>query len=74
MIILNSILTAEERALLLSLGCRNKAQAVRVLEDLKMVLPIRSEMFISVLELSNKLNGNIDFAFEMRLAALEAEE
>ena len=44
MIIMNSVLTIEERTLLQSLGCKDKAQALNVLDELKMAVPIRSEM------------------------------
>ena len=61
-----SILTIEERTLLKSLDCRNKAQAVDVLEDMLPALPVRSEMFKTALSLSYKLkNLHIDYAFEM---------
>ena len=66
MFTMNSVLTIEERTLLQSLGCRDKAQAIEVLEEMKMVLPVRSEMFKSVLMLIEKLNyESIDFAYEI---------
>lgn len=61
-----SIMTIEERTLLKSLDCRDKAQAVDVLEDILPRLPVRSEMFKTALSLSYKLkNEHIDYAFEM---------
>lgn len=61
-----SVLTIEERTLLKSLDCRDKAQAVDVLEDMLPTLPVRSEMFKTALSLSYKLkNLHIDYAFEM---------
>lgn len=61
-----SILTIEERTLLKSLDCRDKEQAVDVLEDILPTLPVRSEMFKTALSLSYKLkNLHIDYAFEM---------
>lgn len=61
-----SILTIEERTLLKSLECRDKAQAVSVLDDMLPLLPVRSEMFKTVLALSYKLkNLNVDYDFEM---------
>jgi hypothetical protein len=63
---MNSVLTLEERTLLQSLGCRDKEQAIEVLEEIKMVLPVRSDMFKSVLMLIEKLNNeSIDYAYEM---------
>ena len=61
-----SILTIEERTLLKSLDCRDKEQAVDVLEDILPTLPVRSEKFKTALSLSYKLkNLHIDYAFEM---------
>ena len=61
-----SVLTIEERTLLKSLDCRDKAQAVDVLEDMLPLLPVRSEMFKTALSLSYKLkNLHIDYVFEM---------
>ena len=61
-----SIMTIEERTLMKSLDCRDKAQAVDVLEDMLPILPVRSEMFKTALSLSYKLkNLHIDYAFEM---------
>lgn len=61
-----SVLTVEERALLKSLDCRDKAQAVDVLDDMLPLLPVRSEMFKTALTLSYNLkNEHIDYAFEM---------
>lgn len=54
-----SILTIEERTLLKSLDCRDKAQAVSVLDDMLTLLPVRSEMFRMVLTLSHKLKKSI---------------
>ena len=66
MFTMNSVLTLEERTLLQSLGCRDKAQAIEVLEEIKMVLPVRSDMFRSVVILIDKLNNeSIDYAYEM---------
>lgn len=66
MFIMNSVLTLEERTLLKSLGCRDKEQAIEVLEEIKMALPVRSDMFRSVVTLGDKLcNESIDYAYEM---------
>jgi hypothetical protein len=66
MFTMNSVLTLEERTLLQSLGCRDKAQAIEVLEGVKMILPIRSEIFRNVLMLIEKLkNESIDYTYEM---------
>lgn len=72
---MNSVLTHEERTLLQSLGCREKAQAIEVLEEIKMVLPVRSDMFRSVVTLGNKLiNERIDYAYEIKaIGRLEDE-
>lgn len=61
-----STLTVEERSFLKALGCKDKAQAVSVLEDMLPLLPVRSEMFKTVLALSYKLkNLDVDYDFEM---------
>lgn len=61
-----SILTIEERTLLKSLDCRDKAQAVSVLDDMLTLLPVRSEMFKTALTLFYKLkNLDVDYDFEM---------
>ena len=61
-----SVLTIEERSLLKALDCRDKAQAVSVLNDMLPLLPVRSEMFKTALALFYKLkNLDIDFEFEM---------
>lgn len=61
-----SVLTIEERTLLKSLDCRDKVQAVDVLEDMLPTLPVRSEMFRTSLTLFHKLkNEHIDYAYEM---------
>lgn len=61
-----SVLTIEERSLLKALGCRDKVQAVSVLEDMLPLMPVRSEMFKTTLALFYKLkNLNIDYDFEM---------
>jgi len=63
---MNSVLTMEERTLLKSLGCRDKEQTIEVLEEIKMPLPIRSDMFRSVVILIDKLkNESIDYAYEI---------
>lgn len=65
---MNSLLTMEERSLLQSLGCNNKALALRIIADLKRDVPVRSEMFLSLITLSDKLkNEKIDFAYEMKM-------
>ncbi len=61
-----STLTIEERTLLKSLDCKDKAQAVSVLDDMLPLLPVRSEMFKTALALFYKLkNLDVDFEFEM---------
>ena len=61
-----SIMTIEERTLMKSLDCRDKAQSVDVLEDMLPTLPVRSEMFRTALRLSYKLkNLNVDYATEI---------
>ena len=61
-----SVLTIEERTLLKSLDCRDKEQAVDVIDDMLPLLPVRSEMFKTALSLSYKLkNLHIDYAFEL---------
>ena len=66
MIMMNSVLTAEERCVLQSLGCKDKAQALAVLGDMKMILPIRSDLFAQVVRLSDKLEKEkIDYSYEI---------
>ena len=66
MFTMNRVLTIEERTLLKSIECRDKLQAIEVLEGVKMILPIRSEMFKNVLMLIEKLkNESIDYTYEM---------
>ncbi len=61
-----SVLTVEERSFLKALGCRDKVQAVSVLDDILPLLPVRSEMFKTALALFYKLkNLDVDYDFEM---------
>lgn len=63
---MNSVLTSEERCMLQSLGCKDKAQALSVLEEMKMILPVRSELFTQVVCLSDKLEKEkIDYSYEI---------
>lgn len=75
MIMMNSVLTVEERFMLQSLGCKDKAQALSVLGELKMILPIRSDLFAQVVRLSGKLEKEkIDYAYEMSAVGLSDDE
>ncbi|MBQ8826436.1 MAG: hypothetical protein IJ007_05035 [Oscillospiraceae bacterium] len=75
MIMMNSVLTAEERCMLRSLGCKDKAQALSVLGEMKMILPVRSELFTQVVCLSDKLEKEkIDYAYEMSAVGLLDDE
>lgn len=75
MIMMNSVLTVEERCMLQSLGCKDKAQALSVLGEMKMILPIRSELFMQVVCLSDKLEDEkIDYADEMSAVGLLDDE
>lgn len=75
MFIMNSVLTLEERTLLQSLGCRDKERAIEVLEEIKMALPVRSNIFKSVLMLIEKLNNeSIDYAYEITAVGRLDEE
>ncbi len=75
MLNMNSVLTVEERYTLQSLGCKDKEQALSVLEEMKMLLPVRSDMFRTVVTLAHKLgNEHIDYAYEMRTDAGTFEE
>ncbi len=66
MFTMNRVLTIEERTLLQSLGCRDKEQAIEVLEEIKMALPVRSNMFRSVVTLGDKLiNESLDYTYEI---------
>ena len=70
-----SKLTVEERTFLQSLECRDKAQAISVLSELEQILPVRSELFRTVLALSYKLkNEHIDYAYEMKTVAEDFDE
>ena len=75
MIMMNSVLTVEERCMLQSLGCKDKAQALSVLEEMKMILPIRSELFAQVVRLSDKLEKEkIDYAYEISAVGVLDDE
>lgn len=75
MIMMNSVLTAEERCMLQSLGCKDKAQALSVLGEMKMILPIRSYLFAQAVRLSDKLEKEkIDYAYEMLAVGLSDDE
>lgn len=75
MIMINSVLTVEERCMLQSLGCKDKAQALSVLGEMKMILPIRSELFAQVVRLSDKLEKEkIDYDYEMSAVGLSDDE
>ena len=75
MIMMNSVLTVEERYVLQSLGCKDKAQALSVLEEMKMILPIRSDLFAQVVRLSDKLEKEkIDYAYEISAVGLSDDE
>ena len=72
---MNSVLTMEERTLLTSLGNPDKANAIRVLDELVMALPLGSELFFMVIALKRKLeNEAVDLAFDSRDGGLEVEE
>lgn len=75
MIMMNSVLTAEERYVLQSLGCKDKAQALSVLDEMKMILPVRSDLFTQVVCLSYKLEKEkIDYAYEMSAVGVLDDE
>lgn len=75
MIMMNSVLTAEERYVLQSLGCKDKAQALSVLGEMKMILPVRSDLFKQVVCLSDNLEKEkIDYAYEMSAMDLENDD
>ena len=64
---MTSILTMEERALLRSLGCRDRKQALEVIHEIIMAVPVRSELFSSAVMLNEKLeHEHIDYAAEMK--------
>ena len=68
-------LNIEERTLLHSLECRDKAQAIAVLSEMEQLLPVRSELFRTALTLSYKLkNEHIDYAYEMKTVAEDFDE
>lgn len=72
---MNSVLTVEERCMLQSLGCKDKAQALAVLGEMKMILPIRSELFAQVVRLSDKLEKEkIDYAYEISAVGVLDDE
>ena len=72
---MNSVLTAEERYVLQSLGCKDKAQARSVLGEMKMILPVRSDLFAQVVRLSDKLEKEkVDYVYEMKAVGLSDDE
>ena len=61
--------------MLQSLGCKDKAQALSVLGEMKMILPVRSDLFSQVVHLSEKLEKEkIDYAYEMSAVGLSDDE
>ncbi|SFX42097.1 hypothetical protein [Ruminococcus sp. XPD3002] len=63
---MTSILTVEERTLLRSLGCRDKKQALEVLREITLAVPVHSEMFACAVTLTNKLEHEaLDYAAVM---------
>lgn len=75
MIMMNSVFTVEERYVLQSLGCKDKAQALSVLGEMKMILPIRSDLFAQVVRLSDKLEKEkVDYVYEMKAVGLSDDE
>lgn len=75
MIMMNSVLTVEERYVLQSLGCKDKAQALSVLDEMKMILPIRSDLFAQVVCLSDKLEKEkVDYVYDMKAVGLSDDE
>ncbi len=55
--IMNSILTMEEKTLLQSLGCADKEHAISVIEQMIMPIPIVSELFWVAYSLKEKLES-----------------
>ncbi len=75
MIMMNSVLTAEERCMLQSLGCKDKAQALSVLREMKMILPVRSDLFSQVVRLSDKLEKEkIDYVYEVSAVGFGSDD
>lgn len=67
MVMMNSVLTTEERMLMQALGCKDKAQTIAVLEEMKMTVPVRSDMFAYCIRLIKKLKSQrVDFAYEIK--------
>lgn len=74
MLMMNSVLTAEERMLLQVLGCKDKEQAIAVLDEIKMTVPVRSDMFIYCISLAEKMKTEkVDYAYEMTTVELSNE-
>lgn len=74
MLMMNSVLTVEERMLLQALGCKDKAQAIAVLDEIKMTVPVRSDMFICCISLAEKMKTDkVDYAYEMTTVELSNE-
>lgn len=74
MIMTNSILTAEERLTLHSLGCKDKVQTISVLKEMRMLLPVRSQLFKAIITLLYKLEKeHIDFDYELKATEKEFE-
>ena len=76
MLMMNSVLTAEERMLLQALGCKDKAQTIAVLGEMKMILsPVRSDLFTQIICLSDKLEKEkMDYAYGMSVVELENDD
>ncbi len=69
MLHINSMLTIEERTILQSLECDEKSDAINILKDMQMAIPIRSQLFRIVTTLKHKMeNEHIDYAYEMGLS------
>ena len=74
MLMMNSVLTAEERMLLQALGCKDKEQAIALLDEIKMTVPVRSDMFIYCISLAEKIKTDtVDYAYEMTAVGLDDE-
>lgn len=74
-IMMNSILTIEERIFLQSLGCRSRREELKVLSDMISGVPISSNIFGTMAGLLGKLkNASVDIAYEMRASGVEIDD
>lgn len=74
MMMMNSVLTVEERTLLQFLECSSKSEALEVLEMMESEVLDNPDLHSGVVALRDKLlHDRVDFAFEMREVGFDDE-